>query len=157
MKLKVFNRFTPINEEWLIKTLESHPDIKIIIDSKIDPIGVLDRIVKLNNNTEIDLNNVIIPQIYSLDMWKIAKEKYSFKEYIYTNYISHYSAFKIISNFNDMRIIAITLPISSINSNKSYLSRYKPILVHTPTNSKEISFARRMGSSGFYVDTPDIV
>lgn len=87
IELKLSNGFTPVNEEWLMQTIISHTDIKVVVDAKMptteEDAKVLQRLEVLENIYNYDISSNIIPEIFSKEMWDITKETTSFDQYFF--------------------------------------------------------------------------
>ena len=149
---KINDKYTPVNEEWLIETLTSYKDVKIILDTKYNEMEIYQRLKNIN----IDTSN-IIPQLYSKEMWETMKNNYNFKEYYFTNYKANYSIEEILEYFNDERITSITIPKGSnfnFLSKANKIRKYKNLYIHTIVNKKEYNGSLLYNCNGFYIDTP---
>ena len=84
--LKLSNGFTPANEEWIIETIKKYPDVIFIIDAKMNTTegdaAVLTRLEELESIYNLDISKNIIPEVFSIEMWKIVKKETSFDKYL---------------------------------------------------------------------------
>ncbi len=159
-KLKLANGFTPVNEEWLAETIKSHPDVKIVIDAKVDTtegdVAVLARIEALEQIYDIDVSANIIPEIFSTEMWEAAQKCTTFDGYFFSHYKVYYSIDKMLEDFASPKIIGVAIPAWSDNYIKSNIYRVKEagkmLFVFTVTNEEELAFAREVGADGIYIN-----
>ncbi len=159
-QLKLANGFTPVNEEWLAETIKSHPDVKIIIDAKMDTtegdVAVLARIEALEKIYDIDISANIIPEIFSVEMWEEAQKCTTFDGYLFSHYKVYYSIDTMLENFSSDKIIGVAIPAWSDNYIKSNIYRVKEagklLFVFTVTNEQEMAFAKEVGADGIYIN-----
>ncbi len=158
--LRLPGGLTPVNEDWLIETVRTHPDIRIVVDAKMDTtegdVAVLARIEALEAIHGIDLSPVIIPEIFSVEMWEAAQAVTSFDRYLFSHYKVYYSIETMLEAFADPAIWGVAVPTWSDHYIKSNLYRLqdagKKIFVFTVTGEEEMAFAREVGAAGIYVD-----
>lgn len=55
-QIKLYNTYTPINEEWLLETLIEYPDVRLVIDTKSDFLPIYNRLIELANEYNIDIS-----------------------------------------------------------------------------------------------------
>jgi glycerophosphoryl diester phosphodiesterase len=164
-ELKLSNGYTPANEEWLVQTMISYPDVKIVVDAKMPDtagdVAVLQRIEALENIYHHDFSANVIPEVFSKEMWDALKETTSFDRYLFSHYKVYYSIDSMLEYFNDERIWGIALPMWSDNYIRSNIYRLKEagkqIMIFTPSSKEEAAEAFSLGADGIYVDTPNIV
>ncbi len=162
---KLQNGFTPVNEEWLMETIQNYPDIKIIVDAKADTIEndvlILQRIEQLETIYNYDLSSNIIPEIFSKEMWETAKQTTSFNQYLFSHYKIYYSVEQILEYFNDELIWGISLPNNCDSYFRSQLYRFKEankkLFMFTPTTTDEVLDCFNLGADGVYIDNPAIL
>ena len=160
--LKLSNGFTPVNEEWLVQTVKEHPDVRFIIDAKMDSAlldaAVLQRIEELEEIHDVDMSPNIIPEIFSVEMWETVQNSTSFDAYIFSHYKEYYSVDKILECFSSPKIIAVAVPTWTDGYIESNLYKVKEsnkkIFVFTVTNYNEITFANGVNADAIYIDTP---
>ena len=157
--LKLENGYTPVNEEWLIDTIRNHPDVSFVIDAKMDSTegdaAVLKRLEELEGIFNIDISPNIVPEIFSKQMWDIAKETTRFDRYLFSHYKVYYTVDMMLKYFSDERIWGFALPTYTDGDIRSQLYRVKEtkkIFVFTPHNMAEIYDAASMGADGVYLD-----
>ncbi len=158
--LRLTNGFTPVNEEWLMETIKSHSDVKIVIDAKMNTtdgdIAVLARIEELEKIYDTDVSANIIPEIFSTEMWEEAQKCTTFDGYFFSHYKVYYSIDKMLEDFDSPKIIGVAIPAWSDDYIKSNIYRVKEagkmLLVFTVTNEEEMTFAREVGADGIYVN-----
>ncbi len=163
--LRLSNGFTPANEEWLVQTVRAYPDVKIVVDAKMDATGqdglVLARIEQLESIYDIDLSSNIIPEIFSIEMWEEVKACTTFDHYFFSHYKVYYSVDTILEHFSSEEFLGVAIPTWTDNYIKSNLYKIKEagkkIFVFTATNDEEVSFAKEVGADGVYVDDPAII
>ena len=162
--IRLDNGFTPANEEWLMETIISYPDVRFIIDAKMDTTegdsAVLARLEALESIYNIDISQNIIPEIFSKEMWDIVKEQTSFDRYLFSHYKVYYTVDKMLEYFSDDRIWGFALPMytdKDIRFRMAEMKKTKVILVFTPTSKEEVSDAAEMGADGVYLDFVSLI
>jgi glycerophosphoryl diester phosphodiesterase len=157
--IKLDNGFTPANEEWLMQTIINHPDVRFIIDAKMDTTegdsAVLARLETLESIYNVDISQNIIPEIFSKEMWDIVKEQTSFDRYLFSHYKVYYTVDTMLEYFSDERIWGFALPTYTdrdIRSRISEIKETKVILVFTPKTKEDVADAISMGANGVYLD-----
>jgi len=123
------------------------PDVKEISNEKIK--NVYEALV----HDESVLKR-IIPQIFSLTMYKNIKSLYNFDSYIFASYRSNYNDSDIIDLLDNTGIRAITIPENKINQTfiSNLKSRKIKVYTHTINNFKMILHYKNAGINGFYTD-----
>ena len=164
MQLRLSNGFTPANEEWLMETIRRHPDVTFVIDAKMDTTegdaAVLARLEALEEIYDMDISANILPEIFSREMWELAKEQTSFDRYFFSHYKVYYTAKQMLEYFSDDRIWGFALPTytdGSIRSHMGEVKQTKQVFVFTPTTIEEVEDAAAMGADGVYLDFPDLI
>ena len=164
IKLELSNSFTPVNEDWLIDTIKKYPDVKFVIDAKmnttVDDARVLQRFEELETIHNIDLSDNIIPEVFDLDMWNILKDTTSFNEYFYSQYKHYYTVIDIIHYFSDERISSYCFDKTANFTKEDYdvLKRNnKKINFFTINTKEDEEQARYLGVDGYYIDFLDIL
>ncbi len=158
--LTLDNGMTPVNEEWLVETIRSHPDVKIVVDAKMETreedTAVLARIEELESIYGIDLSANIIPEIFSIEMWEAVQKCTTFHSYLFSHYKEYYSVDTILANFSSPQIIGIAVPTWTDDYIQSNLYKVKDagkkLFVFTVTNEEELAFAEEIGADGIYID-----
>ncbi|MBQ2946200.1 MAG: hypothetical protein IJD95_06525 [Clostridia bacterium] len=165
-ELRLPGGYTPVNEEWLIETVMSYPDVKIVVDAKMPTLSedaaVLCRIEELGRLYGIDLSANIIPEVFGAEMWDILKESTSFDGYFYSQYKVYYTVDMILDHFgDDGRIIGICFPDYVDGDIRAGFSRLKEagkkIFIFTCENEDEADYIKRIGADGAYVDDPSVL
>lgn len=157
-KIRLDNGFTPVNEEWLIETIIKYPDVRFIIDAKMDSIegdsAVITRLETLKAVYKVYISQNIIPEIFSKEMWDIVEEKTSFDLYLFSHYKVYYTVDEMLKYFNDERIWGVALSTYTNTDVFTQLSKMKTkiILVFTPINKEEVEDAKVNGADGVYLD-----
>lgn len=161
---RAYNGYTPANEEWLMETIMQYPDIKIVVDAKMDSTegdaAVLARLEALESIYNYDISANILPEIFSKEMWDIAKETTTFDGYLFSHYKVYYSVGQILEYFDDPRIVGIALPSYTDNYIRSNIYKFKEskkIYVFTPLTKEEAADAASMGADGIYLNFPEII
>lgn len=166
LNLKLAHNLTPVNEEWLAKTIKKFPDVKIIVDAKMDEdesdAAVLKRIEKLEDLYNIDLSSNIIPEIFSKEMWEMVKEKTSFDKYIFSHYKVYYTSQQIIEYFSDQKFWAVAISINAdayfVKGIPEIKATGKKLLVFSPTTKTEADFSlEQLSADMLYLDNPNIL
>lgn len=158
-QIRLDNGFTPANEEWLIETIINYPDVRFVIDAKMDTTegdsAVLARIEALESIYNVDISQNIIPEIFSKEMWDIVKEQTSFERYLFSHYKVYYTVNEMMQYFSDQRIWGFAFPTYTDNDIRSMIPKIKEtklILVFTPTSKEDVVDAKEMGANGVYLD-----
>lgn len=162
--LRLDNGFTPVNEEWLIETIQKYPDVRIVVDAKMDTAeadaAVLARLEALEAIYHIDISHNIIPEIFSKEMWDLAKEQTTFDRYLFSHYKVYYTADEMLEYFSDDRIWGFAFPTDTdqdIRARFGELKETKMIFVFTPTSKEEVEDAAMMGADGVYLDFVSLI
>ncbi len=158
--LKLDNGMTPVNEEWLINTIKTHPEIKIIVDSKMDTTEqdalVLQRLEELERIYNMDLSSNIIPEVFSIEMWNLIKDTTSFNHYFFSHYKVYYSIDYILENFSDDRFLGVALSVNCDNYFRKNLYRFteagKKIFMWDIKTDDDLNTAIALGANGIYID-----
>lgn len=163
-ELKLSNGFTPANEQWLMETVMSHPDVKIIVDAKMDSdegdAAVLERLEALEVIYGCDISANIIPEVFSIEMWNRVKDTTSFDKYLFSHYKVYYTVDMMLGYFSDERIWGVALPTYTDGDIRSQLYRLKEtkkIFVFTPITEEEVYDAIKMGADGVYLNFTEIL
>lgn len=153
--------YTPIQETWLLQTLQAYPDVKIVIDTKEDEsTRVYERLSALAEMYQIDLSRCVIPQIYSREMWQYFQAHDDYDEYIYSNYKSNYTVNQIIKYFgSEPKITAVAVQYRTWAVFDMWRLRAlgKNCFAFTPKTAAQIARLRGCHCNGFYVDDPSIL
>jgi len=162
--LRLENGYTPANEEWLMETIRSHPDVNIVIDAKMDSTegdaAVLERLEELEGIYGIDISPNIIPEVFSKEMWDIVKETTTFDRYFFSHYKVYYTVDTMLEYFSDERIWGFALSTYTDKDIRSQLYRVKEtkkIFVFTPKDKEGVLDAASMGADGVYLDFPSVL
>ncbi len=162
--LRLTNGFTPANEEWLIETIIKYPDVKFIIDAKMDSTegdaAVLARIETLESIYNIDISKNIIPEVFSIEMWEIVKKQTTFDKYLFSHYKVYYTVDTMLENFSDERIWGFALPTYTDNDIRSRLNEVKEtkkIFIFTPLTKEQVTDAKEIGADGVYLNNVSLV
>jgi glycerophosphoryl diester phosphodiesterase len=160
-QLKLTTGHTPVNEEWLMKTLMQYEDVTIVVDTKMNSnegdASVSQRIEALEDIYNYDLSSRIIPEVFSYEMWQILKDTTSFDRYFFSHYKEYYSVDFILESFADERICGIALSNVCDDYYREELHRFecegkKMIFMFTPTTYEELCDAISLGAKGVYID-----
>ena len=162
--LRLENGYTPANEEWIMETLIAYPDVKIIVDAKMDTAAgdaaVLERLEALEAIYGYDISANIIPEVFSVEMWDIVKETTTFDKYLFSHYKVYYTVSMILEYFSDSRIWGISIPTyadSDFRSQIYKLKETKLLFVFTPSTVEDVLDAVSMGADGIYLDFVDLI
>ena len=162
--LRLENGYTPANEEWIMETLMAYPDVRIIVDAKMDSTegdaAVLKRLEDLEAIYGYDISENIIPEIFSVEMWDIVKETTTFDKYLFSHYKVYYTVSMILEYFSDSRIWGVSIPIYADSDFRSQIYRLKEtklLFVFTPLTAEDVLDAATMGADGVYLDSIDLI
>lgn len=164
-QIKLFNGYTPVNEEWLIDTIINYPEVKFVIDAKGDTLeedALIDqRFEELEKIYNYDFSKNIIPEVFSLEMWNTLKECTTYDKYLFSHYKVYYTIDTMIEYFLDTRIWGISLPLWSDSDIRSGIYKLKDIgkkiFVFTAYNYDDVLDIKNMGCDGLYVDNPSVM
>ena len=163
-ELRLSNGYTPVNEEWIVETIVSHPDVNFVIDAKMDTTdgdsAVVERLEELEEIYDIDLSGNIIPEIFSKEMWDICKETTTFDRYFFSHYKVYYTVDTMLEYFNDDRVWGFALPTytdADILSQLYRAKKTKKIFFFTPSSTDEIIDAAKAGADGVYLDFVELI
>jgi glycerophosphoryl diester phosphodiesterase len=163
-ELKLSNGFTPANEQWLMETIMSHPDVKIIVDAKMGSdegdAAVLECLEALEGIYGFDISANIIPEIFSIEMWNRVKDTTSFDKYLFSHYKVYYTVDMMLGYFSDERIWGVAMSNYTGEEIASQLYRRKEtknMFFFTPETEEEVYAAIKMGADGVYLDFPEII
>ena len=158
-QIRLDNGFTPANEEWIMETIIAYPDVRFVIDAKMDTTegdaAVLARLEELESIYNVDISPNIIPEIFSKEMWDIVKEQTTFDRYLFSHYKVYYTVDQMMRYFSDERIWGFALPTytdGDIRSRLWEVKETKMIFVFTPTTAEGVDDAINMGADGVYLD-----
>ncbi len=165
-ELRLPGGYTPVNEEWLIETVMSYPDVRIVVDAKMSSLSedaaVLCRIAELEKIYGLDISDNFIPEVFGIEMWEILKEKTDFSSYFYSQYKVYYTVDTILEYFGDEeRITGICFPDYVDGDIRAGFSRLKEagkkIYIFTCDSAAEADYIREIGADGAYVDFPSVL
>lgn len=157
---KILGNLTGVTISNLVEKLKQYEDAYIIFDSKTtlesDYSNFFKEFVKeLTEINALDLLNRFIPQLYSYEMYLYMCENFNFNSYIYTNYMSNYSANEIVELFfgkDKIKFITIWSSYSKEFCKVLTDNNFK-VLMHTVNDKnemKELSIFKK--AFGFYTD-----
>ncbi len=161
--LTLTNGLTPVTEEWLVEIIRNYPDVKIVVDAKMPTTegdaAVLIRLCELEAVYGTDISKSIIPEVFSLEMWELIKDKTDFYGYFYSQYKVYYNTQMILDYFgSEERIIGVCFPDyvdSDLRAGFSLLKEAgKEIYIFTCDDKKELEYIKEIGASGYYADFP---
>ncbi|MGM9859027.1 MAG: glycerophosphodiester phosphodiesterase family protein [Bacilli bacterium] len=163
--LKLSNGMTPINEEWIIDTLSEYNDVKFVIDSKMDitekDAEVLIRLDIVCKENNIDVQNRILPEIFSVEMWDLLKDVTSYNQCIFSHYKVNYSVKQILEYFSSSRFIAIGMDFNTSSYFKKAIPKFhkneKKVFFFTPETYEEVEECASLGADGIYIDNEIIL
>lgn len=164
-QIRLSNGYTPVNEEWLMNTIKTYPDVKIVVDAKGDTIEedvlIDQRFEELERIYNYDLSSNIIPEVFSLEMWDTLKDTTTYEKYFFSHYKVYYTVDMMINYFKDDRIWGVALPIWSDADIRSEIYKlkqcFKKIFVFTAYTIDDIFDIINMGGDGLYMDDPSIL
>ncbi len=159
-RLRLPGGLTPINEEWLVETIRTHPDLCIVVDAKMDTtegdVAVLARIEALETLYGLDLSANIIPEIFSIDMWAEVQACTTFDHYLFSHYKEYYSVDTMLEHFSSPKILGVAVPTWTDDYIKAHLHKIKEagkqLFVFTVETEEHLAFAREIGADGIYVN-----
>lgn len=164
-EIRLSNGYTPVNEEWLMDTIMTYPDIRIVVDAKGDTIeedSLIDqRFEELEKIYNYDLSINIIPEVFSVEMWDTLKDTTTYDKYLFSHYKVYYTVDTMLDYFKDDRIWGVALPIWSDSDIRSEIYKLKQsskkIFVFTAYNIDDVFDIINIGGDGLYMDDPSIL
>lgn len=153
-KSKIFNKFTPLDIDNLMKILEENDGTYIVTDIKDDNILALELI----SSKYPQMIDRIIPQAYSKEEVPLIKEL-GYNNIILTFYKMPYDEVMqtsdLINFAKENNLFAFTFSYEL--ANESFISKLKEsnilLLTHTISNIEEQEIYRGLGVHGFYTDS----
>lgn len=91
MNSKIYDRYTPMDLEALLKLMAEYPDIRVVTDSKYTKTSIVKKQFKTIVSTakKLGVSSVLdrlVVEIYTKDMFDVVDGVYHFKEYMMTLY-----------------------------------------------------------------------
>lgn len=145
---------TPMSLDDLIGWLALHPDIRIVVDAKVDSQLILASLLaRVEESAHPDSIRQFIPQIYDFDGFD-AVRALGFTDIIFTNYRAARSASEIADFAADHKLFAITIPLRDVSSSAiSLLGQADvPVCTHTVNHLPEARALGKIGISCLYTD-----
>ena len=156
---KIYDKYTPMTFNDLLKFMKKHKDFYVITDTKyLNPEEYLpefELMVKEINSVDPKLMDRFIIQFYNLDMYYNLKETTPFKEYIFTIYAVDITNEEIINFMNHNQLKYLTMYEGRITTEFiNELTGYGIFtLTHTINDLNKVNEYMSMGLDGFYTDT----
>lgn len=156
----VFNEYTPLTFEDVVKLMAEYEDVYIITDTKYTDANTINKqfnkMVEITKNIDEKILDRIIPQAYSYEMYSYIDQIYNFKSYIITLYLMKEVDEDYLTKFAyENGIGVITMDIyRATDSLIGKLDDYGiKVYVHTINTEDAVTFYKNKGVSGFYTDT----
>ncbi|MDR1147517.1 MAG: hypothetical protein LBK66_02685 [Spirochaetaceae bacterium] len=156
---KIYGKYTTLDIDDIITLMEKYRDIFIVTDTKETQKNIVTNqfmaIYKAAGQTNIEILDRFIPQIYYPQMLKIIYDIYPFKNVIYTLYQSLQSDEEVVEFVkNHNSIYAVTMwPYRATENFVNELTKLdKRVYVHTVNAFEEAYQIMKSGVSGLYTD-----
>ncbi|WP_101773107.1 stalk domain-containing protein [Peptostreptococcus faecalis] len=156
---KILNKYETMNFEEIVKYMQKHKDMYLVIDLKKNDIKDVEQnykeLVKVTKKIDSSVLHRIIPQIYYEEMYKPVMNIYDFKSMIFTTYrIEEFEVNKIVdfSYEHGIKIVAINRFKFSKELTNKLVDRGIGLYMFTYNDEKMISLLRNSYVSGFYTD-----
>lgn len=166
LSLRLSNGMTPVNEEWLVNMMMTHPDVTVVVDAKMDDTrGDADVLVRIEALEEIygaDFSSNIVPEVFTEEMWDILKEETTFDRYFFSHYKKWYSNPQIKDKFlGEEKIAAVCMGSSgedyTLGYSKEILKQGKDVFIFFASDGEVLDFLSRYTVTGVYVDDPSVL
>jgi glycerophosphoryl diester phosphodiesterase len=154
-KSKIYGKYTPLDLHDLIRIMDLHPDIRIIIDTKGDLTYMFSKFKNAVIKVNPDIMNRIVPQMYFENDYYRLMKIYPFREIIYTLYLSDASDLEVADFIkNKQEIKAVTVNMKRFTSRLAKLlnGMGKHVFVNTINYSWQVRLFSYLGAYGFYTD-----
>lgn len=127
MKSKIFDEYTPMDIEALLRLMHKYPKVRIITDSKYTKTSTIKKQFKTIVSTakKLGMSDVLdrfVVEIYDKDMFKTVDQIYHFKEYMFTLY----KAFKKAPTKTQLVNVAKFCKKKGISTIAMYAKWWKP-------------------------------
>jgi glycerophosphoryl diester phosphodiesterase len=170
LKLRYFDKYSPLVPETLLNLLVSHPDAWVILDVKNsydgkqsddlthDPVRYRDVQLRLADEVRkypASIRGRLIPQIYAPSDLAVIKETKLYEKVIFTTYRSSLTVEEIIAFVeNNPEVIAVAFERTRFSEEtaRRVRSMGRLCLVFTTNDSAEMSAMVKQGVDGFYTD-----
>ena len=159
---KILGELEPVVVENLVEKLKVCPEAYIVFDYKnpSEYIKFFDEFVlELQELNALNMLNRFVPQCYSNEMFRYMKNHYDFEQYIYTNYISYYTADQMIEYFKDEEKIKFLTMWWWTDANECLKLKNEGfnILVHTVNSCDDmLNLVKEKQVDGFYTDNTNV-
>lgn len=162
LSLRLDGGYTPVNEDWLLDTLKTYPDVTVIVDAKmpttLQDAEVIKRLHDLQAIHGVDLTTRIIPEVFSVEMWDAIKEETSFSQHLFSRYKEYYSIGTIEQSFPTDKFVGVALPYDYLDGyykeNIPYLRGLGySIFMFGINGAEDVGGAIDLGADAVYVDS----
>lgn len=163
MSMPIHTKYHSIDLKGLLDFLSSHKDASLIIDSKIETKGDLEKVYKkivmeAQERGEEALLERIIPQIYATTQYESLKAIYPFSKIILTLYKSTETR-EVIGKF-----LESNHPLFALTMSETEFKKYEDlrniahkegikIFVHTIDSLQNLEIYKNRGADGIYTNT----
>ncbi len=151
---KLLGKYDAITFDWLMDTLETYPNIKIVFDTKeTDSKALLNDMIAEALDADFDIKNRFIIQVYSKENYEDL-QSLDFAEYWFTNYKAYYMPYQVNEYFGDkenVTTIVLYTTFWRLFTSFNYQTE-KKVAVHTVNDPAEISFYTARGVDYIYTD-----
>lgn len=127
MNSKIFDEYTPMDIESLLRLMDKYPDVRIVTDSKYDKTSTVKKQFKTIVSTAkklgmADVLDRFVVELYDKDMFKTVDNIYHFKEYM----ITLYKAYKKAPTKTQLLSVAKFCKKNDISTIAMYAKWWKP-------------------------------
>ena len=163
LSLKMYDKYTTMCLDDILTTMQEHPDMYIVTDTKGDKTEDIKKqfgliVDKANSNDCSEVLDRVIPQIYNEDMYFTLKEIYDWKSYIYTSYYTQddqwdEDRFIDFAAENKIKVVAVFAGRGTDHLLEKANSKGIKVYVHTYNTEEERQQFFDRGFWGLYTDT----
>lgn len=154
---KIFGKYTPMTANDVVKYMENHPELYVVIDTKEDDHPEVIRNLTELSSYDTSITDRFIIQLYKPGIKEQILEIYPFKDenFLFTAYkFGARFPNKIMKICYDENIPVVTVPYGSWDEQAKELFTSKNFIIyeHTVNRPDYASKSLQMGVHGFYTD-----
>ncbi len=159
--LKIYGKYTPLTFKELLRLMKEHPDMYLILDGKYSDGENVKReyadIVRLARETDPELLNRMVPQIYNENMYDWVMEAYGFKSLIFSWYMYGSADLEPEPLFDfcgerGIKVCAMKDPLENALLDKEAFRRGLYVFVYTINEERDRDRLFKNGVKGIYTD-----
>ena len=156
----IMGRFQPLTLPDILQLMQQYRDFDLILDTKAgNNEQIREQFTKLVNearNTDPELLERMIPEIFSPEMYHMVMDIYPFPNKMYSLYKTGASAESIVEFARDEEITAVAMPLYRVFMNPNLVPALNKLgvksYVHTVNSSRVKQLLYSFGVHGFYTD-----